>query len=39
VAPTLTRRTRSMLFIRGDFTVGGETIMTAASIWKVLGRT
>jgi uncharacterized protein (TIGR00369 family) len=39
VAPTLTRRTRSMLFIRGDFTVRGEIIMTAASIWKVLGRT
>ena len=36
VAPQLTRRTRSLVFMRGDFTVAGGTIMTAASIWKLL---
>ena len=38
VAPQLLRRTRSLLFIRGDFTVAGETIFTASSVWKLLGR-
>jgi len=38
VMPELTRRTRSMLFIRGDFTVEGEIVMTASSVWKVLGQ-
>ncbi|HVZ69758.1 MAG TPA: PaaI family thioesterase [Rhizomicrobium sp.] len=37
VKPELTRRTRSMLFIRGDFTVDGEIVMTASSVWKLLG--
>ena len=37
VKPELTRRTRSMLFIRGDFTVGNEIVMTASSVWKLLG--
>lgn len=37
VKPELTRRTRSMLFIRGDFTVSGEIVMTASSVWKLLG--
>jgi hypothetical protein len=37
VKPELTRRTRSMLFIRGDFTVNGEIVMTASSVWKLLG--
>lgn len=39
VKPELTRRTRSMLFIRGDFTVEGDIVMTASSVWKLLGQT
>ena len=38
VAPVLTRRTRSLIFLRGDFTVGGEAIFTASSVWKILGQ-
>ena len=37
VAPELTRSTRSLLFVRGDFKVDGNIVMTAASIWKKLG--
>ncbi|HET7335828.1 MAG TPA: PaaI family thioesterase [Rhizomicrobium sp.] len=38
VMPELTRRTRSLVFMRGDFTVDGEVVFTAASIWKLLGQ-
>jgi uncharacterized protein (TIGR00369 family) len=38
VAPKLLRRTRSLLFLRGDFEVAGEVIYTASSIWKILGE-
>jgi uncharacterized protein (TIGR00369 family) len=38
VAPQLVRRTRSLLFLRGDFEVAGDVIFTASSIWKVLGE-
>ena len=38
VLPQLIRRTRSLVFMRGDFTVGGEVSMTASSIWKLLGQ-
>lgn len=38
VLPRLLRRTRSLLFLRGDFQVAGEVIFTAASIWKILGQ-
>ncbi len=38
VAPQLVRRTRSLLFLRGDFEVAGDAIFTASSIWKVLGK-
>jgi hypothetical protein len=38
VAPVLTRRTRSLIFLRGDFTVGGAPIFTASSVWKILGQ-
>jgi len=38
VVPDLTRRTRGFVFMRGDFTVGGETIMTVQSVWKLLGE-
>jgi uncharacterized protein (TIGR00369 family) len=37
VAPELVRRTRALLFMRGDFKVGKEIIFTAASVWKLLG--
>jgi len=38
VAPVLTRRTRSLMFLRGDFTVRGETIYSVSSVWKLLGQ-
>jgi len=38
VCPQITRRTRSLVFARCDFTVAGELIFTAASVWKLLGR-
>ena len=38
VQPEVARRTRSLLFLSGDFQVAGETIFTAASLWKVLGQ-
>jgi acyl-coenzyme A thioesterase PaaI-like protein len=38
VTPELTRRTRGFVFMRGDFKVAGETIMTAQSVWKLLGK-
>jgi uncharacterized protein (TIGR00369 family) len=38
VAPVLTRRTRSLIFLRGDFTVGGAPIFIASSVWKILGQ-
>jgi uncharacterized protein (TIGR00369 family) len=38
VTPFLVRRTRSLVFMRGDFTVAGEAIFTAGSVWKLLGR-
>jgi len=36
VAPVLTRRTRSMLFLRGDFTVDGTPVYSVSSVWKIL---
>jgi len=38
VRPRLLRRTRSLLFLRGDSQVAGELIYTASSIWKILGE-
>jgi len=38
VTPELTRRTRGFVFMRGDFKVGGETVMTVQSVWKLLGK-
>ncbi len=32
------RETRSVLFVGGEFFVDGKLIMTAQSVWKVLGR-
>ena len=37
VLPVLTRRTRSLMFLRGDFTVVGEAIFSVSSVWKILG--
>ena len=38
VVPEITRRTRGMVFIRGDFTVAREIVMTVQSVWKLLGE-
>ncbi len=38
VTPTLVRKTRSLVFLRGDFQVAGETIFAVTSVWKLLGR-
>ena len=37
VAPVLTRRTRSLIFLRGDFTVDGAAVYSVSSVWKILG--
>lgn len=37
VAPLLIRRTRSLLFFRGDFTVADRPVYSVASVWKLLG--
>jgi hypothetical protein len=37
VAPVLTRKTRSLLFFRGDFCVAGAPVFSVASVWKILG--
>jgi acyl-coenzyme A thioesterase PaaI-like protein len=36
VCPQITQRTRTVIFARGDFMVGGEIVMTASSVWKLL---
>jgi uncharacterized protein (TIGR00369 family) len=36
--PELTRRTGSLLFIRGDYWVGGERVMTASSVWRLFEK-
>lgn len=36
--PIVTRATRSMIFTRADFLVAGETVFSAASVWKVVGQ-
>jgi uncharacterized protein (TIGR00369 family) len=38
VAPIVTRKTRALLFIRGDFTVKGEIVYSVQSLWKLLGE-
>ncbi len=38
VIPEITRRTRSLVFARVDFQVGGVVIFTAQSVWKLLGE-
>ena len=34
---TITRETRSLIFIKGQLTVDGQTVMTASGVWKKLG--
>ena len=34
---TITRRTRSIVFIGGELSVAGKPILTATGIWKILG--
>lgn len=36
--PRLTRQTRSVLFVGGEFFVDGEIVLTATSLWKVIGK-
>lgn len=38
VAPQLVRKTKSLVFMRGDFQVAGETVFAVTSVWKLLGR-
>lgn len=38
VTPQIMRRTKSLVFARGDFMVEGEVIYTATSLWKVLEK-
>ena len=37
VLPVLTRKTRSLIFLRGDFTVDGAAVFSVSSVWKILG--
>ena len=32
------RKTRAIVFVSGSFSMGDETVMTASSLWKVLGE-
>jgi hypothetical protein len=32
------RKTRALVFMRGDFTAGGRVLMTISSVWKLLGE-
>jgi uncharacterized protein (TIGR00369 family) len=38
VTPELVRETGSLLFLRGDFTVAGEIVFTALTVWKRIGQ-
>ena len=38
VTPKLVRITRALVFMRGDFMVADETVFTAESVWKLLGK-
>lgn len=37
-AARVDHRTRAIIFVSADFTVGGAPVMTATSLWKVLGE-
>ncbi len=34
----ITRKTRSVIFVKGELTQGGRTVMTASGIWKLVGK-
>lgn len=34
----ITRKTRSVIFVKGELTQGGRTVMTASGIWKLIGK-
>jgi acyl-coenzyme A thioesterase PaaI-like protein len=34
---TITRKTRSLVFVSGELSAGGRTVLTATGIWKILG--
>ena len=34
---TITRKTRSLVFVSGELAAGGRTVLTATGIWKILG--
>ncbi|MEP0709015.1 PaaI family thioesterase [Parvibaculum sp.] len=36
--PKLERKTRAIIFVSGRFSVGDEDVMTATSLWKVIGE-
>ena len=38
VVPVVTRKTRALVFIRGDFKVGDEIVLSVSSVWKLLCR-
>jgi uncharacterized protein (TIGR00369 family) len=38
VRPELVRKTRALVFMRGDFKTGDRTLMTISSVWKLLGQ-
>jgi len=38
VVPQLIRRTRALVFMRGDFAVEDEIVFAVSSVWKLLGR-
>jgi len=38
VRPELVRRTRALVFMRGDFTARDRRLLTIASVWKLLGE-
>ena len=37
VRPEIVRKTRDILFVRGDFEVDGLALLTVTSLWKVIG--
>ena len=38
VKPELVRKTRALVFVRGDFMTSGRMLMTISSVWKLLGE-
>lgn len=34
---TITRKTRSIVFVQGELTSGGRTVLSVTGIWKIIG--